>query len=58
MLPLLLRRDVVEETLFELTTLWRSMDAIREFARRTTHPRAVLYANDEQYFLAFRLSTV
>jgi hypothetical protein len=33
---LLLRRDEVEETLFELTTPWRSMDAIREFAGRGT----------------------
>jgi heme-degrading monooxygenase HmoA len=47
---LLLRRDDVEETLFELTTLWRSMDAIREFAGED-YTRAVLYENDEQYFL-------
>ena len=47
---LLLRRDVVEETLIELATLWRSMDAIREFAGEDC-TRAVLYANDEQYFL-------
>jgi heme-degrading monooxygenase HmoA len=49
---LLLRRVEVEveETLFELTTLWRSMDAIREFAGED-YTRAVLYANDEQYFL-------
>jgi heme-degrading monooxygenase HmoA len=47
---LLLRCDDVEETLFELTTLWRSMDAIREFAGEG-YTRAVLYENDEQYFL-------
>jgi hypothetical protein len=47
---LLLRCDVVEETLFELATLWRSMDAIREFAGED-YTRAVLYPSDEQYFL-------
>lgn len=51
---LLLRRDEVEveveETLFELTTLWRSLDAIREFAGED-YTRAVLYAGDEDHFL-------
>ena len=47
---LALRRDEVDETLFELTTLWRSMEAIRKFAGED-YTRAVLYENDEQYFL-------
>lgn len=49
---LLLRRADGSRTLFELTTLWPSMHAIRAFAGDDVE-RAVLYPEDEAYFVAW-----
>ena len=49
---LLLQRDQPDRSLFELTTVWSSIDAIRAFAGED-YTRAVLYAEDEAYFLGW-----
>ena len=49
---LLLRRADGDQMLFELTTLWRSLEAIRAFAGDHID-QPVLYPEDEAYFVAW-----